>query len=143
MTEFVVGFLMDDDDRVVLVRKNRPDWQRGLLNGVGGKVEPNELPIDAMRREFKEEADVDIEDWQNFVTIHGPDYKIHFYRYRGLKGQISLVKTMTDEEIEVHYYDDVLIPPSGMIENLYWILPLAVYSDNYYPISVITKGSLA
>src|SRR5690349_13991679 len=41
---YALGFLFDGTGRVVLIRKRRPAWQAGLLNGVGGKVEPGEAP---------------------------------------------------------------------------------------------------
>ena len=61
--EWVVGFLMDSDaEQVILIRKNRPEWQAGKLNGVGGKVEPGELIGGAMYREFREETGVIVQD---------------------------------------------------------------------------------
>jgi 8-oxo-dGTP pyrophosphatase MutT (NUDIX family) len=54
---YVVGFLFSEDEsRVLLVWKNRPAWQDGKLNGVGGKIEAGETPLQAMEREFKEET---------------------------------------------------------------------------------------
>lgn len=54
---YVVGFLFSEDEsRVLLVLKNRPAWQEGKLNGVGGKIEAGETPLQAMEREFKEET---------------------------------------------------------------------------------------
>lgn len=54
---FVLGFLFSEDgSRVLLVWKNRPAWQNGKLNGVGGKIEPGETPLQAMKREFLEET---------------------------------------------------------------------------------------
>ena len=38
---------------VVLTHKNRPAWQAGKLNGVGGKIELLESPVAAMVREFE------------------------------------------------------------------------------------------
>jgi 8-oxo-dGTP diphosphatase len=54
----VVGFLFADSD-VLLVQKMKPDWQKGFWNGVGGKDEDGEEPIDAMVREFREETKID------------------------------------------------------------------------------------
>lgn len=51
----VVGFVFRGKE-VVLILKNRPDWQAGRLNGVGGRVEAGESPKEAMVREFKEET---------------------------------------------------------------------------------------
>ena len=46
MITYVTGFLFSSDrDRVVLIEKLSPAWQRGLFNGVGGKIEANELPM--------------------------------------------------------------------------------------------------
>ena len=40
VTRYVLGFLFNPQHTsVVLVKKNRPDWQRGFYNGVGGHVE--------------------------------------------------------------------------------------------------------
>jgi hypothetical protein len=39
VVEYVVGFAFDTDGRVALIRKNRPEWQAGRLNGIGGHVE--------------------------------------------------------------------------------------------------------
>lgn len=52
---YVVGFMLDQArEHVVLIEKNRPAWQAGKLNGVGGKVEPGEFPVNAMQPRRKE-----------------------------------------------------------------------------------------
>ncbi len=66
----VVGFLFSEDfSYVVLIEKSKPEWQAGRLNGVGGKIEEGEEPLDAMRREFKEEAGLDIQHWIEFAHL--------------------------------------------------------------------------
>lgn len=42
--------------QVLLVLKNRPSWQSGFLNLVGGKIEDGETPEDAAVRELEEET---------------------------------------------------------------------------------------
>jgi len=56
MKRYVVGFAFDSQGWFALIEKNRPDWQKGLWNGIGGKIEGDESPADAMSREFHEEA---------------------------------------------------------------------------------------
>lgn len=77
--DFVVGFMLESlTDRVLLVRKNRPTWQRGLLNGAGGKIERIsrrgrrgrwETPIEAMVREWREEIGHDHTDWRLIASL--------------------------------------------------------------------------
>lgn len=65
-----------DDDTVLLVRRNRrPDDDHfGKVNGLGGKVERNESIVQGLRRELREEAQVELTDfalqgtvtWSNF-----------------------------------------------------------------------------
>lgn len=55
-TDYVLGFAFDQYDAVALIRKARPDWQKGRWNGIGGKREPGEDGPTAMAREFREET---------------------------------------------------------------------------------------
>ncbi|KKN70481.1 hypothetical protein LCGC14_0430590 [marine sediment metagenome] len=120
MKEYVVGFRIDrKSDLVLLIEKQRPAWQKGYLNGVGGNIEPGEAPLKAMVREFEEETGMLVEDWENTVVLSGPGYQIYFFRSFG---EIDEAKTTTDE---------VLIPIRlsswnmfNIIPNLTWLIPL-------------------
>ena len=46
----------DHTNDVLLVRKDKPEWQKGLLNLPGGKIEEGETDIEAAERELKEET---------------------------------------------------------------------------------------
>jgi 8-oxo-dGTP pyrophosphatase MutT (NUDIX family) len=57
--DYVVGFMYSRlQDKIVLVQKQKPAWQKNLLNGIGGKIEDSETPLNAMVREFFEETKV-------------------------------------------------------------------------------------
>ena len=124
--EYVCGFLFSADRaRVLLIRKNRPAWQAGKLNGLGGKIEPGETPLDAMRREFREEAGAEVSDWHHVLTLSGADdagsgrgWAGHFFR---AFGELSGVRAMTDEPLEVHPTRPL---PADTIPNLQWMIPL-------------------
>ena len=122
MQEYVCGFLFSDDrSRVVLIRKRRPAWQAGKLNGVGGKVEPPETLIDAMHREFWEEAGVRDLDWNHILTLTGDagvegKWRGHFFR---AFGDVRSVRSVTDESLEVHPVDPL---PADTIANLHWMI---------------------
>src|SRR5687768_8509331 len=105
--EYVCGFLFSEDrSRVLLIRKRRPAWQAGMLNGLGGKIEPGETAVEAMRREFREEAALDVAEWQHVLTLSGADdagsgrgWAGHFFR---AFGDLSRVRAATDEQLELH-----------------------------------------
>lgn len=127
--EYVVGFLFDTSrTQVVLVKKNRPPWQAGKYNGVGGKIEPGESPAQAMRREFVEETGELRNDWELFCILGDSKFKVYFYRafeVCWLRGKVS---TKTDEQISVVPIHAV--SQSNSIPNLTWLIPMALSMEN-------------
>lgn len=121
MQQYVAGLLFDDNaSRVALVLKNRPAWQAGHFNAIGGKVEPGEGPSDAMVREFVEEAGVEM-DWQFQFTLGRPDtYEVFFFAAWNTEA-LEAVTTIEDEPI---YILDPLDLPENVIFNIRWIIPL-------------------
>ena len=124
MITYVCGFYFNEDaTEVALIRKNRPEWQAGKLNGIGGKVIKGEAIWYSMMREFREEAGVytDHTKWTWFSNEGIPDEWLCYCVYA--TGDLSKVKTMTDEEIEIHKVDDIFTLP--VIENLKTLIPFA------------------
>lgn len=116
---------------VTLILKQRPEWQRGLLNGVGGHVEPGESPEQAMAREFEEEAGVVCARWEKFLVLKGTngdgeDYMIHFFRafHEGNSAAYFAIKAQTDEQI-VRFPIEEVLHWRPVVPNLKWIIPLA------------------
>jgi ADP-ribose pyrophosphatase YjhB (NUDIX family) len=67
----VAALIRDDDERVLLVRHVEGRWQIP-----GGAVDPDERPEDAVRREVREEANVDIEVTDVLGVFGGPEYRV-------------------------------------------------------------------
>lgn len=130
-TRYVVGFLYAEGSRgVVLIRKNRPDWQAGLLNGVGGKVEPSEGPRAAMVREFFEETGVATvaADWYQFCELMDSEHEgvVTFFGLLDRTHDLyDAVVSRTDERIEKWAIDPTV--PAGTVPNLRWLLPMGWY----------------
>lgn len=132
-TAYALGFLFMPDlpsprnqfqgHEVVLIRKNRPDWQRGLLNGVGGHVEDGESALEAMTREFTEEAGSTTAQWHPVVDMIFDDCIVHVFAARLTESRSFPSKT--DERIEIWNVSDVLGYPNK-IPNLNWLIPLAL-----------------
>lgn len=121
MTEYVAGFMFNGY-AVALVKKNRPTWQAGKYNGIGGHVEEGEMPSLAMMREFQEETGYasKLGDWAKFAVLEGYDWKVHFYQ---MEGDVHSLLSMTDEEIVVVNINDITVENS--IPNLSWLIPMA------------------
>jgi len=119
-TKYVLGFLFTDDlEKVWLIRKLRPQWQFEKLNGIGGHVEPNETPDQAMVREFKEETGVVITDWRWFMTMKNDEWEVECY-YQTIRNNKTPI-SMTDES--VHLIPVYMINEVPVITNLRRIIP--------------------
>lgn len=122
--QYVAGFCFNyERTKVALVLKNKPDWQKGKYNGIGGKIEENESAVNAMEREFKEETGADVWAWNKFLVYEGEDYVVHFFK--AFSKGIDEVNTVTDEEIRVFEINGDLIG-QPIIPNLQWLIPLAL-----------------
>jgi len=123
---YVVGFLFDKKlERVLLIRKNKPQWQKGLLNGVGGKAEEGETYSQAMTRKFKEEAGLWIHTWLSFHMLKFDAGAVIFY---WATGDVDSAKSLTDEKLEIHLISELNSLP--VIPNLRWLIPMCM--DNQY-----------
>lgn len=73
------------DNNVLVVHKEKPEWMKGRINLVGGKVEPGETPEQAAYRELQEESGLKMmsetdPDWGGPAIcgqIIGKGYVIH------------------------------------------------------------------
>lgn len=120
--EYVCGFLFNEDaSRVVLIRKNRPKWQAGKLNGVGGKIEDYEETEEAMIREFEEEAGLYVDPWELAVILDGKQFRVFFFRAFVSDEELQKVISKTEEQIEI--WDRTVVNARDVVPNLKWILP--------------------
>lgn len=121
--EYVCGFMFELDDLgVLLIRKKRPTWQAGKMNGIGGRIEDGETPEEAMRREFREEAALDHADWRRFCTLRDErGWLVHFF---SAAGEIIKARSQTDESLVCCAVD--AIETENVIPNLRWLIPMAI-----------------
>lgn len=99
--EYTCGFLFNTAGTYVVLIKRRDSrsYRPGCWNGVGGHIEPGETPLQAMQREFKEEAGQDVKDWKKFATLttDGGDSIIHLFYSDQSTEMMYKVTTETDE----------------------------------------------
>jgi 8-oxo-dGTP pyrophosphatase MutT (NUDIX family) len=76
MKRYTIGALFSPDlERVLLLQKQRPDWQKGRFNFPGGKLELGESVSECIAREFEEEtgAVIPATSWHHIGRIENSD----------------------------------------------------------------------
>lgn len=139
-TRYVVGFMFDYAfARVALIRKQKPAWQAGLLNGLGGKIEPGESPSQAMRREFIEEAGLDLQ-WHHYCELSGTNndgaqFSLDCF---WAQGDPSHLHSQEVEKIEILTVTKARERRREMIGNLPWHLELALdFATGIFPPRIV------
>lgn len=139
MRHYVCGFLFTPEigdlcrQSVALIKKQRPKWQAGLYNGIGGKIEDGEEPFETMVREFHEETGAVVTVWEPFCKIihsaiisksmpSGP-WTVHFFK----AFQVATLQSPTDEQViwwnvqaTANRLNNYFVP------NLHWLIPMAL-----------------
>ena len=107
----------------IFIRKNRPHYLKGLLNGVEGHIEPGEDPVEAMRRELKEETGQDISEkrWSLGVVLDYEEegYKIWVFRSSTTEDKLQ---QLTDEK--VLWLSSTEMEHENFAPNVRWLLVL-------------------
>jgi 8-oxo-dGTP pyrophosphatase MutT (NUDIX family) len=121
---YTVGILFNQKlTRVLLILKSKPDWQKGKFNFPGGSFENGESAVECVAREFKEETDMNIPNWQHIGKIINPgNYFVDVLTSIHVSENNGLPKDMTEEHLEWHDIDDL---PENIISNLSWLVPFA------------------
>ena len=100
MQYYNLGFVFTQDrSQVALIKKNRPGWQAGKLNGIGGKTNREERGCDGIVREFFEETGVQLNTWdfEEFGYLNSPDWDVVLFR--AFTDRVYDIRQTTDEEV--------------------------------------------
>jgi 8-oxo-dGTP diphosphatase len=130
MKSYVVGFVFSKDkNHILLIKKLRPKWQNGFLNGIGGKIEESESPIEAMDRECEEETGLHL-SWEyrgimNGINGDGKSFECHmFFAYDDM---IWEFEQKEDEPLGVYSVEE--LNDKKLIDNLHFLIPFGRYSN--------------
>lgn len=130
---YVVGFIFAARTHVLLCKKLKPLWQKDHWNGIGGKIEDGETPLEAMYREAREEVETLPKhgmNWRQYAKLDTPFAEVWFYF------------THADDAIDIPEFNDVgealdwidvkTLPQLQTIPNLQYLVPLALhYGSNH------------
>lgn len=129
---YVVGFAFSPNEkRVALILKLRgPDDAAemvGTWNGIGGQCGASETYIDAMRREFHQEAGPIVADWKLFAISDHAASRVFYFRSTLSASQWRALKTgersITDEIVNRF---DVRRLSTASYDDVKWLVPLAL-----------------
>lgn len=129
MKHYVLGFVFNrKQDKVLLIRKEKPEWQAGFWNGIGGKIEPiDKSPLEAMQRESDEETGMRL-NWKHCITFVCSGGTVFVYKaidnlncgHENYCNEIHF-KQIENEKLETWRLDSL---PEKRMENLKWIIPM-------------------
>ena len=126
--KYVAGFMFNlARTEVALIRKTKPEWQKGFLNGIGGKIEEGECEIDAMCREFEEETGLKTYyyDWKHLIDLKSKkDWTVSFYYCHQLTNDFAGIKTTTEEDVVIIKVSD--LETENVIPNLRWLIRMCL-----------------
>ena len=123
-----VGFLFSENMLdVLLIEKQRPEWQKGKFNGIGGRMEVGESPVGCLVREFREETGVllDKDSWTQFHMQRQMQSGASLYFYYAVRpiDVLHAARDVTDEKLQIVRTNVVLSA---------FTRPEDHYTKNYY-----------
>lgn len=119
-----LAFVFNSDlSEVILIEKQRPQWQKGLWNGLGGKIEPGESIQECLIREVKEESGLSIplKSWVEIASMTAQDWNVLIFGASIPKSSTPL-HSATGEVVK--WFSLKNFPQ--VIDNLYWLIPLSM-----------------
>jgi len=126
MQHFVLGLVFNRaKNRVLLIEKKRPAWMAGNWNGIGGHIEKDETPLQAMKRESLEETGFE-RTWTNTITFVCPGGTV--YVFASISHSAISYQQIEDEQLSVWPLSG---PKDIMMINLKWIIPLCLSSVQF------------
>ena len=111
----VVGIITDNKE-ILLLKKNNPDWQKGLYNGIGGKVELNTTPLETIIKKCQEELGVNISNWIELDSeISSSGIEIVYFLTTLNENEIKKLQSQTDERAELFSINNL---PTNILQDL-------------------------
>jgi len=106
----VVAAVIIKDNKIYASQRGYGDFKDGW-EFPGGKIEQGELPIDAIKREIKEEldADIDVEDYLGVIEYQYPKFTLHLHLYicSIISGNLTMLEAEGEKWLELNELDSL------------------------------------
>lgn len=134
---YTLGLIYNPKNTQILLQlKDKPDWQHGRYNGIGGKVEQNETPDHAMLRKGIEEIGVEAA-WTHKGQIKVNEHLIDLYKTNlsgtSIRYAIKHAQRNTNETLDLSWIDQM---PENILSNLTYLVPML--ADDKFELCSIT-----
>ena len=134
MQYYVLAFIFNESKtKIGLIRKDRPIEQVGKLNGIGGKIDDDETPEDAVQREVKEETTLflDRQSFQKFDYFGGDWGGVYCFK-SFIKDEDFNKMRSSPNETEIFESHDIVniltkIDKNEFVENTFNLIKKAYY----------------
>lgn len=131
---------VNSNQEVLLVRKRSPEWQRGKLNGIGGKIDesfPDRISEYTAVRQLKVEAGIGatLESLQLFAMITD-EYTYHVDCYR-LRTHLPISYQGTGTEDVARYGFPQVLTRKDLVSPVQILLPMALDMRILSPVRMV------
>ena len=153
---YVLGFIFCLEKRqVLLIRKNRPAFQKGYHNGIGGKVEAKEHSRAAMVRECREECGLHTveKEWRLFCEMDctestdglSPTWHIDCFTIVVDHDRFKNLISTTDEVITIWSLMHIHTMNKTLLGNTAWLIAMALdkLSNDAFAVPIMNYHGLS
>lgn len=123
---YTLGIIFSENfEKVLLIKKTKPDWQKGNYNFPGGKLEKEEDIFDCVKREIFEECNINTLKgrWHYIGQIinENLEYSVEIltYIYRKIDGKVLSPTEEKNKWFNINHL------PKNIVSNLSWLVPFA------------------
>lgn len=123
MIRYTLGFLFNQTlTKVLLIHKLKPDWQKGKINGLGGKFEQDEDAFTCIAREVEEESSIRTtpSEWKKIGELHSSKWVVDVMAMI-YNSDENNAKSMEEQKIDWRSVDSL---PVNIMSNLSWLIPM-------------------
>ncbi len=142
MRKYTLALLFDQTKtQILLMKKSKPEWQKGKLNGIGGKIEADETPLACIVREIQEETSIKLDPTTlTFIgNIGDHDWTMAVFT-QIYQGSTADAQSLEAEPIAWFSIDAL---PKHTLANLRWMIPYALEfldEGRLEPFSIIQRS---